>query len=96
MENAGLDNQPETILQVAVDVPLRNCFDYLPPKGCPAPPAGTRVWVRFGRRRQVGVVFATTTDSAVPAARLRRVEAVIDDEPVLDPTLLKLLRWSAD
>ena len=96
MENAGLDNQPETILQVAVDVPLRTCFDYLPPEGCPPPRAGVRVWVRFGRNRQVGVVFGTTTDSALPAARLRRVEGVIDDEPVLDGPLLELLRWAAD
>jgi primosomal protein N' (replication factor Y) len=83
-------------LQVALDVPLRTCFDYLPPKGCPAPPPGTRVWVRFGRSRQVGVVFGTTSDSAVSDARLRRVEAVIDEEPVLGSPLLELLRWAAD
>ena len=96
MEKNGLDKPSETVLQVAIDVPLRTGFDYLPPKGLTPPLPGSRVVVRFGRGRKIGVVLAAGATSALPASRLRRVEAVIDETPLLDEGLLRLLRWAAD
>jgi primosomal protein N' (replication factor Y) len=95
VEKTALDNPAARVLQVAIDVPLRTGFDYLPPRGMPAPSPGCRVAVRFGRTRKIGVVLATASDSALPASRLRRVESVLDAEPVLDRELLRLLRWAA-
>jgi len=86
------------ILRLAVDVPLRRLFDYRPPPGV-APSSlspGMRLWVPFGRRRVVGILVETRDSSDVPAAKLRAAIAVIDAEPILDPPLLELLRWSAD
>jgi primosomal protein N' (replication factor Y) len=86
------------ILRLAVDVPLRRLFDYRPPPGVAASslPPGVRLWVPFGRRRVVGILVETRETSDVPAAKLRAAIAVIDEEPILDPPLLELLRWSAD
>ena len=88
---------PVPILQVAVPVPVRHLFDYLPPQPGPAPPVrpGTRVRVPFGRTSAVGVVVGTAPASTVDAKRLKRVREVIDPEPLLDPAMLKLLLWSS-
>jgi len=89
------DRETAPILRVAVPVPLYGGFDYLD-IGEGAPTAlGSRVRVRFGRRRLVGIVIEHTQESDVPAARLRAVEQVLDDAPVFDNELLGLLRWAA-
>ncbi len=95
MEKPPLDKSAATVLRVAIDVPLRTCFDYLPPRGAAAPPAGCRVAVRFGRARKIGIVLETARTSELPAGRLRRVESVLDADPILDAGLLRLLRWAA-
>jgi primosomal protein N' (replication factor Y) len=86
----------DSILRVAINVPLSRLFDYLPPlEGrCPAP--GSRVLVPFGRRRVVGIVFETGTASELDPARLKRAEQVLDDEPLLSDADLKLVRFTSD
>jgi primosomal protein N' (replication factor Y) len=103
ISTGSVDNEPERtlnarILAVAVDAPLRSLFDYRPPpvaQGTVLRP-GQRVWVPFGRRKAVGVVMELRDRSAVPEGRLKRALALIDTEPVIDPVLLELLRWSAE
>ena len=87
----------EPVLQVAVPVPVRHPFDYLPPRPGSAPPVrlGARVRVPFGRTSAVGVVVGTASASAVDARRLKRVREVIDTEPLLDTAMLKLLLWAS-
>ena len=86
----------EPVLQVAVPAPVRRRFDYLPPRPGWTPPVrpGVRVQVPFGRTTVIGVVVGVAPTSAVDAARLKRVRAVIDAEPLLDPAMLKLLVWA--
>ena len=86
------------ILGVAVDAPLRRLFDYRAPPQVPAASLapGQRVWVPFGRRKTVGTIVELRSTSDVPAQKLRSALALIDAEPVLDPVLLELLRWSAE
>jgi primosomal protein N' (replication factor Y) len=86
------------VVQVAVDAPLRQPLDYLPPPGCVAKdlPLGARVRVPIGRRRAVGVVAAHAPSSVLPLAQLRPVLEVLDAEPLLQPALLSLLLWTAD
>ena len=88
---------PAPILQVAVPVPVRHLFDYLPPRqGSTSPvPPGTRVRVPFGRTSAIGVVVGTAPASTVDAKRLKRVREVIDPEPLIDAAMLKLLLWSS-
>jgi primosomal protein N' (replication factor Y) (superfamily II helicase) len=84
------------IFRVALDTPLRQLFDYLPPAAGAAPPTvGARVRVPFGRRRLIGMVVALADSSEVPAGRLRAILEVLDATPVLDASALALLGWAA-
>ncbi len=86
------------VLRVALDMPLRRLFDYLPP---PLPSEallepGMRVLVPFGRQRLVGVIMAIAASSELPAERLKPILGVIDARPVLDRSALAILEWAAD
>ena len=87
----------EPVLRVAVSVPIRHPFDYLPPRPGWTPPVrpGMRVRVPFGRTSAIGVVIDVARASTVEARRLKRVREVIDPEPLLDAATLKLLLWSS-
>jgi primosomal protein N' (replication factor Y) len=85
------------ILRVALDTPLRSLFDYrAPPRGTGIVGPGCRVRVPFGRRTTVGIVVETADHSDIDPAKLRSALELIDPAPVLDATLLALLRWCAD
>ena len=84
------------VLRVALDMPLRRAFDYLPPQsGGPIEP-GTRVRVPFGRQRLVGVVLEGASTSDLPRERLKSILEVLDPQPLLDQAVLGLLRWAAE
>ena len=88
-----------SILRVALDMPARQCFDYLcEPSvgGSAAAQPGCRVRVPFGRQTRVGVVLELAATSGVPAGKLRPIVEVLDASPALDPQLLRMLRWAAD
>jgi primosomal protein N' (replication factor Y) len=82
------------VLRVALDVPLPTLFDYLPGPGADAA-VGDRVVVPFGRGRRIGVVCERAAESALPAERLKPIEAVRDDGPRLDAHWLELMRFLA-
>ncbi|HXI48396.1 MAG TPA: primosomal protein N' [Steroidobacteraceae bacterium] len=86
------------ILQVAIDTPLRQVFDYLPPAGrAQEPPVlGVRVLVPFGRQRLIGILVGVVAESAVPAAKLKGALEYLDESPVYDRVTFELLRWAAD
>ena len=85
------------VLRVAVPSPLHTLFDYLPaPDTDPGTyRPGVRLRVPFGRGRRVGVLVARVEGAQVDPSRLRAVEAVLDDAPLLDEPLLELGRWAA-
>ena len=84
------------ILKVALDTPLRQAFDYLPPRGDGwAAVPGVRVEVPLGRRRAIGYVTAVTDRSQLPAAQLKAAYAVLDEKPLWDAPTLDLLGWAA-
>jgi len=86
------------VLRIALDMPLRRLFDYLPvaPDAQVTAEIGQRVRVPFGRQRLVGLVMEHADSSELPATRLKPVLDVLDSEPVLDQAALELLRWAAD
>ncbi|HSQ69401.1 MAG TPA: DEAD/DEAH box helicase family protein, partial [Steroidobacteraceae bacterium] len=86
------------VIAVAVDAPLRQLFDYRPPPGCSEDQLlpGVRLWVPFGRRRVVGLLVESRPASQLPQSRLKTALGLIDDVPVIDPSLLNLLRWASD
>jgi primosomal protein N' (replication factor Y) len=75
------------ILQIAIDTPLRQVFDYLPPANWAQelPLPGVRVLVPFGRQRLIGILVGIVAESAVPAAKLKSALAFLDESPVYDP-----------
>ena len=92
------ENQPttETLVEVAVPIPLRQSLVYRVPHAFEAIAGpGSRVRVPVGHRRLVGVILAR--DVPAPGGiELRELEAVIDLEPVVPPSLLELGRFAAD
>lgn len=90
-------SQLPVILQIAIPAPLRRLFDYLPPKDMEADhlQVGMRVKVPFGRTRAVGLIVGISDKTDVPIKRLRAVEKLLDDTPLLAAADLKLLHWAA-
>ncbi len=85
------------VLRIALDMPLRRLFDYLPPaEHLSGGEVGQRVRVPFGRRSLVGLVMEQAQSSELPPGRLKTVLEVLDAEPVLDRSAVELLRWAAD
>jgi primosomal protein N' (replication factor Y) len=82
------------VVRVALPVPVPRTFDYL--SGASVLRPGCRVRVPFGRSRHIGIVVGTTPHPDLDPARLKPVEAVLDDRPLLDPELLANLRRAAD
>ena len=97
-----MSDQP--ILRVAVNVPLSREFDYLAPEGGRGPSSqkgsgpivGCRVQVPFGRRQQVGLVLGQSSESDVPAAKLKQCSEILDKEPLLSEADLWLIRFVSD
>jgi primosomal protein N' (replication factor Y) len=82
------------VLKVALPVPLRELFDYLPPRGGGKLSPGTRVVVPFGRRRMVGIVVDANARSGLAPEKLLPVTEVLDQgQALLDGELLGLMQW---
>ena len=85
----------EPLLRVAVPAPFAEPLDYLPPLNADPPPVGARVRVPLARARTVGVVVEYAEQASVAAGRLRRVQEVLDAEPLVPAELLELIRFAA-
>jgi len=84
------------ILRIAVPCPLPRLFDYQAREIASSEGLiGCRVRVPFGKRKLVGVVIEVADESSMSAEKLRDVDAILDEEPVLDAEILGLLRWAA-
>jgi primosomal protein N' (replication factor Y) len=84
------------ILRVALPVPLRRHFDYLPADGADSLRPGVRLQVPFGRGgHKTGMLVGMSTSSDVPAARLKRAGRVLDEEPLLGEGDFALLQWAS-
>ncbi|MCK9526182.1 MAG: DEAD/DEAH box helicase, partial [Limnochordia bacterium] len=54
---------------------------------------GHRVLVPFGRRRIEGYVVELSHELEIEEARLKDLLALLDPEPIIDPSLVSLARW---
>ena len=86
-----------TVLRIALPVPLRRLFDYLPPADIPLDnlQPGLRVSVPFGRQQLTGVLVELADHSDFPASKLKRALKILDSEPPLTPVLFDLAQWAA-
>jgi len=85
---------PQVVLRVALPVPLRQLFDYLPSDITIVPKPGMRVEVPFRRRKMVGVIVEIDDKSDLPLEKLASVVTFPDGEhTVLTDETLRLLKW---
>jgi primosomal protein N' (replication factor Y) len=84
------------ILRIAVPCPLPKLFDYRATQtGLTDKLVGCRVRIPFGNRKLVGVILEVGDESSMSAEKLRTVDAILDEAPILDAEILDLLRWAA-
>lgn len=89
---------PFFVVNIALPVPLRRRFDYLPlPPDTPSDyQPGQRVRVEFGRQLLMGVVLGTHDQTDVPAGKLKPILERLDAKPLLDPQSIELCQWLAN
>ena len=83
---------PLSYVRVALPLPLDQTFTYAVDGG-PLPP-GTRVLVPFQRQERIGFVVGQGGEEGIK--RIRTVLSVIDTEPSVSESQLRLARWMAD
>jgi primosomal protein N' (replication factor Y) (superfamily II helicase) len=80
-------------VSVLLPYPFAGPFDYRVPPGL-AVAAGDVVVVTLNRREEVGVVWDTSPEGTVPAAKLKNVVAVLDTPP-MGQSLRQFVDWIA-
>ncbi len=87
----------KNIIHVALATPLRQHFDYLPPENTDIAPLkiGARVLVPFGAQHKVGIVIGVDDHSNFPKDKLKAVTQILDEEPLLDSSIIALCEWAS-
>ena len=78
------------IVEVAISVPLNRTFDY---QSDSRVPVGARVKVPFGAKKVIGIVLSNKDKSEFN--KLKSVEEILDQVPILDKPILDFLFWAA-
>jgi len=88
-------------VRVALDVPVTHLgvslFDYSAPAGCAREtlPVGSWVVVPWGRGRRVGLVAGWSARPEIEASRVRAIDRVLADAPVLPAPWFELVGFAA-
>ncbi|SVE31508.1 uncharacterized protein METZ01_LOCUS484362, partial [marine metagenome] len=86
-------------LSVAIPTPLRCLFDYLPDKNTNHKilKPGLRVSVSFGRQKNVtGFIVSINNKTDHPEHKLKRINNILDDCPIINTEHLNLLLWASN
>ncbi|MEM9152814.1 MAG: primosomal protein N' [Cyanobacteria bacterium P01_F01_bin.3] len=89
------------VLRLAIPSPLRRLFDYLPPADISDEQVhglkpGQRLRVSFGARSLIGYLVCLADTSEVPETKLKRALTLVDEEPLIPPTLVELCAWAVE
>ena len=85
---------PPNFVQVALPLPLDQLFTYgIPDHLADAVTPGKRVVVPFQHQVQTGYTVEVVEECELE--KVRDIEAVLDEEPILRPEMLKLCQWIA-
>lgn len=86
------------ILQVAIDSPLRQHFDYLPPLEMNSKnlQAGVRVKVPFRNKTVIGVLLGTSHHTNFDPKKLKRAIEFLDEGTLLPSSIMQLAKWAAN
>ncbi|MGK5091641.1 primosomal protein N' [Deltaproteobacteria bacterium TL4] len=80
------------IVEVALNLPLRQTFDYLwPERLSQEPQEGIRVFVPFGAQKKSAIVVKIKAESAFE--KLKEVESIFDDLPLFSEAILQFTHW---
>ena len=83
------------IVEVAINVPIRKCFDYCWPEDHEqVPEPGLQVLIPFGRQKKGGVVVGINKKSKL--SELKFIESLVDDKPIFSEEILKLTKWTSE
>ena len=75
------------IVEVAIIVPIRMCFDYCWPEDLELiPEAGLQVLVPFGRQKKGGVVVDVNKKSKL--SELKFIESLVEEKPMFNKEIL--------
>ena len=82
-------------LRIALPVPLRRQFDYLPLANTAASNyhVGSRVRVPFGRQQLIGFVLSIVSETDVPMDKLKPITECLDPASLVSPHILELCQW---
>lgn len=85
-------------IRVAVPAHVYDCFDYqISAEDYAQAEVGARVAVPFGSRNLIGVIMQKLAPDtpANPKFKLKPIQALLDDDAILDSKVLTLLTWAA-
>lgn len=83
--------------QVALPVPLRRLYDYLPPvEHHTLIERGTRVRVPFGKRQLTGIIMAHSHESSISIEQLKPIHQICEAFTLFPATLCDLIETTAD
>ncbi len=87
----------ELIFRVAIAVPIYRLFDYLAPEniGLAKIKPGIRLEVPFGKAKKIGFLVECVQHSDIDVGKLKRVERILDETPLLSAKDLALLHWAS-
>ncbi|MBX2810844.1 MAG: primosomal protein N' [Myxococcales bacterium] len=89
----------QTLAEIAVTLPVEGRFSYLLPDHLRGElQVGHRVLVPFGSRRVTGFVLSLleVIPQELDASKLKTIEARLDRDPLVPPSLLELCRFASD
>lgn len=81
-----------TVYKVCIPNTHRDYFDYQAEHSTLE--VGVRVWVPFRNQKKLGVIIEQCEQSTLKKP-LKAIDEVLDEQPLLEPDLLKLCRWIA-
>ncbi|MGD2118757.1 MAG: primosomal protein N' [Chromatiales bacterium] len=86
-----------SVLRVAISIPLRALFDYLPPADVDIATLqlGVRLLVPFGRGQRVAVLVDLLQQASVSPDLLKPVARLLDEQPLLRQQDIDFLSWAA-
>ena len=83
------------IVEVAINVPIRKCFDYCWPEDLNhSPKPGLQVLVPFGRQKKGGVVVVVNKKSKL--SELKFIESLVENKPIFSEEILNLTKWTSE
>jgi len=94
---AKLQNGNGLIFRVAIALPVYRLFDYLAPEQLRQTEIkpGIRLEVPFGKARKIAFLIECVQHSDIDIGKLKRVERILDETPLLSTIDLALLHWAS-